>query len=505
MMLALVAGLVVHAPLKMLALHGPLASVLAVPAAAFAWKEVLALAIALVGIGFFWHKPPDRIDLAAGLYIAVSVVAGLAFTGDWDGRHFPHNLPQIAWGAKYSLLFLLLFLGVRRIDFTSKTRQLLRRAVALAGAVVVCLGLLVAVFPQSLLAFGYAPQHGNTQVASSGEALSYCHKIERDAAEQEFCRAQGTLSGPNQLGAYLLVALPALLWAGAAAVAGSWRRKAWLIIFGAGCALLLLSFSRAAMLGGLVAAAGAFVLAARSRGAATTCLALGAGGLAALLFPLAFGAQFWDATPYFSAFLAAVAAVAAAVLAYQKRRALFAPLVFLGAAMLGGLAWLRAFWGEFMWNIVVRPASSGGHWERMYDGIMGIWQRPLGLGLGDAGPASARFAAPGETGFLPESLFLEVGLASGVLGLLLFLAFCWLLLGSLLPRARAAEYAQDRFAAAAAAAALLGILVMGLFLHSTESAAAMLTLFVWVGLACGLSGAEGRAPVAGKLQEYSTQ
>jgi hypothetical protein len=152
------------------------------------------------------RKPFDTLDYSIILFVCLSLIIGVLFTGDG----FPQNIFQLMWGAKYGFLFLILFFFVRKIPIFDTERNDLINAALFSGSVVIVFGLLQAsLLPEDFLVrFGYSPEYGNT---TAGETLSYCHKIENTITHEEFCRVQSTLSGPNQLGAYTLVLMPFFL------------------------------------------------------------------------------------------------------------------------------------------------------------------------------------------------------------------------------------------------------------------------------------------------------
>ena len=446
-----------------------------------AWKEIIGTILIIIG-GYFWiryrkHYRVHALDLCIFAFCLLSVITGVLFTGNG----FPENLSQLLWGAKYGLFFFVVFLFVQKIPFLRREKKMLFGTAMLSGAIVLLFGLLQAfVLPENILvSAGYSSEYGNTEVAQNGR-ISYCHKIENAITHEEKCRVQSTLSGPNQLGAYILLLLPLFLY-------GAWQsRKKTLafLLYGMSIAAyitLLFTWSRSAWIGAMLILTGLFIIQAKKPHAALFFLVLFAFGIISLFFPALFITH-WDALKWWSLGVSLVFFLALSIIllknAYVRHFPLWGGAVFLFA--LGGALLTRMLADTFFWNIILRPSSSQGHWERWMDGVRFIVKNPFGLGLGDAGPASARFALPGQTGFLPESWYLQVGLESGVLGLLLFVCILILSLRAIL--------ASRQPFSRAIALAIVGVSTAALFLHSWESAAVALSIWTLAGVSLSPDG-----------------
>jgi hypothetical protein len=81
--------------------------------------------------------------------------------------------------------------------------------------------------------------------------------------------------------------------------------------------------------------------------------------------------------------------------------------------------------------------SAESHWKNLRDGIRTVVQHPQGYGLGNAGEVAFREGVPLKAG---ESNYTELGVETGLLGALLFIAWSLTLLVSL-ARARQAAFA----------------------------------------------------------------
>lgn len=452
-----------------------------VPGVVRAWKEILLVLVAGLSLLLVLSRKEffqkwNALALAVSLFVVVSLGTGILFTGNG----FPDNVPQIAFGAKYGLLFLIVLVLFSWVPIRASERMVLENIALAAGAIVVLFGALqVTVLPENFLVqFGYNAQYGN--IHPEGE-ISYCHKIENSITNEEFCRAQSTLSGPNQFGAYLLLFLPLLFFRLRKTEEYSVERFFMGIITFCSAFALLMTWSRSAWIGALAMLGAVFVFQARRPGVAFSALLLFLFGTISLFAP-AFLLHSWDHLKPISLAFASVSAISLVLLSLGNlRKGWFVKGIGLFFAFL--LAWfvaIRSFFDTFFWNILLRPSSSQGHWERWKDGVEYMIRNPFGLGLGDAGPASARFAHAGETGFLPESWYLQVGLESGFLGLALFLTIL-ILLGKAL-------FLAKNDLARAMLFSLIGISTAAFFLHTWESSAVAYSFAILA--AIGLSAQE---------------
>ena len=447
--------------------HGNLPTILV------AWKEILVVIFCFISLFLSFQKKTefqfDSLDFAILSFCVVSILTGIFFTGSG----FPQNIWQVLWGAKYSLLFLIFFTAVRKFPFTIFEKKKLFNITIFSGTLVIFFGIMQVFLPENFLVnFGYLSEYGNT---NPEKGISYCHKIENRFTTDEFCRSQSTFSGPNQFAAYLIVILP-ILFFGALQSQQLLTTLFFFLIFLAGGINLFLTFSRSVWIGAIFSAAIFFIISARKKINANNFFLIFLMGIFSLFFPI-FSPENFDQLSKFSIFFAGgflFFLVFFWISNFWKKYfspffSSFFPLI------LGGFLVSKIWAGEFFWNIFVRPSSSKGHLERTLDGIKFLKENLIGLGLGDAGPASARFANPGETGFLPESWFLQVGLESGFLGLALFLTIIFLI-GQELCKSKNIN-TKPLFLS------LVALVVAGNLLHIFESAAVSLTFFGLMGVA----------------------
>jgi hypothetical protein len=69
---------------------------------------------------------------------------------------------------------------------------------------------------------------------------------------------------------------------------------------------------------------------------------------------------------------------------------------------------------------LANDASTRSHWRNLREGLETVFEHPQGYGLGNSGSTAARFEVKLKAG---ESTYTEVGADSGLVGLLLFVAF----------------------------------------------------------------------------------
>lgn len=432
-----------------------------------AWKEIIISILILLNLFNFIKNfnKIDRADMLIFAFILISLITGILFTGEG----FPENFTQLIWGFKYGLLFLLFFVFIRFFGLRKKDKDVILNIIISTGAVVIIFGFAQSLFLNEdfLKQFGYNQQYG---VIDSNEKISYCHKIENSITNEEFCRVQSFLSGPNQLGAYLLFLIPIFFYR-FLKVNDIFHKMSFFIILLMGIFVLLSTWSRSAFLGFIVMLALFFIIESRSFFAVFLYLITCFFGVIAIFYPAFFNIESWDAMKDISIKISLLFFSLSTIFfifnLFQKYFLRF--FSFLILSCLGLIIFIRYYYDTFFWNIILRGSSTQGHYERSLDGIKDIINYPFGLGLGDAGPASARFANEGEIGYLPESWYLQVGLESGFLGLLLFLMIIFLV-GYMLLKTKKSD-AKPIFLS------LAGISTAALFLHSWESS--IIALSFW--------------------------
>lgn len=99
------------------------------------------------------------------------------------------------------------------------------------------------------------------------------------------------------------------------------------------------------------------------------------------------------------------------------------------------------------------------HWQALRDGLEAVGRHPQGYGLGNAGSNAVRFDVPVRAG---ESTYTEIGVETGLAGMLAFIAWSVALLGALVAAARRATEEAGRWLTAAAAAAFAAVLAIAI-------------------------------------------
>ncbi|MDD3896286.1 MAG: hypothetical protein PHU04_00355 [Candidatus Peribacteraceae bacterium] len=411
------------------------------------WKEGLlgiVLLIALLEIvvrGVEWKMENGKWKMPRFDAIDVLIVVFLALGSIVSIFHFPFSIAHFLYGFKYDFLPLTVFLVLRRVHWSAAFGGKASQFLIGIGAIVVLLGLVMFLLPQRAFEWlGYSAMHS---LYVPGGSLAAFQQIGGTVLR----RMQSVMSGPNQLGLWLLLPFSFVL--------ASLRHGekpphqaifGFLLLFGAG---ILLTFSRAALLA-------AFLL------VCVTFLNVG---------------EHWN----WRKLLPSIGAVAVLLLV----------VVF-----------------SFP-DVFLRAASSRDHFLRPLDAVQTIVRHPFGLGLGTAGPASNRTSDAcvylpvdgdaswaegnaslcvflGETQvlpidrecrcpFLPENWYLQIGVELGIVGFTLFITLVLLMLRMLRMKNGKWKIENARFATYLA---FLGVSIAALFLHAWEDSAVAYTLWI---------------------------
>lgn len=318
-----------------------------------------------------------------------------------------HGLPAFLWGGRTEFSFLLL-LGAWGILIPDWNPKQIVRILRVSLAV----GILVLLFGLFLGIVGHdwLVNLGFRDLWSTfsvGEAPSYCQREGGDG----FCRWQSAFVGPNRYAGYLLTLLP------------------------------LVAFMRVSKNADL------------ERPKKLTLLAL---ALISLIF-----------TNSMAAFLGLVGAIFVGLLASRWGARVQKKHLIVGGALVLGLGVAAALW----LSQAELDASSSEHITRSVEGLRLFFANPLGIGLGQSGPAAYKLGID----FVPENWFLQVGINVGWLGLALFLGL-W---ASLLKR-----MSWKTLTGRAALLALVAVLVQNLFLHTLEEVGVYAPLMMLVAMAC---------------------
>lgn len=353
-LLVIFAGIVIHAPLTVWL------GTLAPDWELFikSWKEVLMLlatplALVLVTKKKLWGEFSRDWLFRAVIGFALLHIIVLIFF--WNGVN-----PTLA-GLSIDLRWLLYFSLVYALIRIQPSYRAIFVKVGVGGALVIGIFALlqVTVLPKDILAgIGYEK---NVTIAP------YLTVDENE----NYVRINSTLRGPNPLGAYAVIVLSVLL-----AYVAAKRRQAniWLsgVMGVTGLVALWFSYSRSALLAGLVAAVTIAYFAFRKRPSKTVWIAgLGVVGVIVGLVAATWQTQF----------------VQQVILHEDPSDS----------------------------NMI---NSNDGHRESLETGVKLLLQQPLGAGVGSTGSASLY----GDHGFIIENQYLFIAHEVGWLGLLLFFA-----------------------------------------------------------------------------------
>ncbi|MDP6561639.1 MAG: hypothetical protein QF793_01810 [Candidatus Peribacteraceae bacterium] len=392
------------------------------------WKEALLLVILGIAVvemlSSFCRDAPWRVSTEVDV-IDVLIISLVALSAILFFYQLPATSYQLLLGFKYDFIPLVALLVLRRVEWSKAFKYQLMNILIAVGGIIALYGIATLFAPQSFFSWlGYGDLH--SLYRPTGPLAAF-----QQIGGTGIRRIQSTMSGPNQLGLWLLIPLSIALI----------RKKSVgvFIVFA-----MFLTLSRSALL-----AAGVMV---------------------------------------------------AVVLWKQLPRKKF--LQFVGALFcLSFVFSIVAYF--FAADIVIRTASTSDHISRPLQAIRLIAERPLGYGLGTAGPASNRVSDTcvyleegddpswaqahqdlcvfvGETQvqpedrecscpFLPENWYLQMGVEMGVLGLALFA----MLVIVILRRLGKSPFVFLVF---------LGISIAALFLHAWEDSAVAYTVWVLLGL-----------------------
>ncbi len=403
------------------------------------WKEALLGLILLCAVLEVLVRRMDgvrsffRFDVLDWLIVALLAVAIIvtAMNG-FEPRSF-------ALGLRYDFVPLVTFFVVRRLPWSAAFRFRAVHFILAIALLVSVYGLATMILPQSFFsALGYSDLH--SLYLPSGPVAAF-----QQIGSMGIRRVQSTMSGPNQLGMWLL--LPFAI-AGLSALRRSGKaRIGALLLTGIFGIAILVTFSRAAW----VAAA-----------------------------------------------LAAVVGTVQVVGSASRSRVLAA---LTGAVLLIGISGVLLFP-----QVLLRSASTLDHIERPLAAVDRIKEHPFGSGLGAAGPAQNKLADACvhlEAGadaswavdrpdlcvfvggaqvqpedrvcvcpFLPENWYLQIGVELGAIGMALFITFVGLLLHALYRKSTQGLYPHAVFLA------MLGVSVAALVLHAWEDSAVAYTYFL---------------------------
>ena len=405
-----------HAPLTVLAL----------------WKEALLGAILLIAFLEWCRKPQWKLDLLDWLILALLILS-IAVTAITHG-----DFKLYLYGFKYDFVPLVAFLVLRRVPWSDACVSRLLKWILIVAGVVSVYGILSFYLPLEFFVWlGYSDLH--SLYLADGPLAAF-----QQIGGSSIRRVQSTMSGPNQLGLWLLLPL-------SIALVRTRTLRHWGLMVGVFVLFtMFLTLSRSAL--------------------------LGAGVIVALIL--------WERLPrqQFYKFVGGLF-LASCVISLVSYFTI--PEVAVRAASTRGHI-KRPL--EAVQTMVKHPlglglGTAGPASNRMSDtcvhlgeGADGSWaaDRPeLCVFVGDTQvqPRDRTCTCP----LLPENWYLQLGVEMGILGFALFVLLVFLLLRRLLTQPLNGAKTPI---AKCAALSFVGVSVAALFLHAWEDAA--LAYSVWI-------------------------
>lgn len=384
------------------------------------WKELLLTTAAVVAFGWLFTQPGalrrllrDRLVVVILGYTVLTI--GMTAVG-WAENGRDAAIAGLGMNLRYLLAATLAYLLFRYSQFSyDMWRTKAAKFLIGAGVLLALVGVIQVQWlsPTFLERFGY-----------SDTTIAPAILIDENP---EAPRAFATLRGPNDYGAYLV--LPLVL-------------------------LSLLTFrARWAWLGVAVIAIGLFESSSRSAwlGAGSALIGL------ALLSPRGIDLR-------------------------HRRTQLIAAVVLLAGVMVAVAALsipsvrLEVFHSSPD-DPSILEGSTAKHFQSTGEGVGRVIDRPLGCGVGCAGPASYY----GETALISENYFVQVAEETGVVGLGLWLAAAGVVVLRL-------YRLRDDWLARALLASFIGLTVIGLWLHVWADDPLSLTWWALAGMVLGAAG-----------------
>jgi hypothetical protein len=391
------------------------------------WKEVfLGIILFLCGLEFLLSsRRVLRLDTVDLLMLALLLLALAIPTSNF------------AYGFKYDLFPLVLFLILRRVPWSEEFQQRLSRLLLKVGAAVAAYGIVSFFLPQGFFtALGYSDLHS---LYLPDSPLAPFQLLEEGGVR----RIQGTMSGPNQLGMWLLIPFGTLI---PAAAKGRAKFFVTLVVIVA----LFLTFSRAAWIAAMAMLIVVFW--GRIRGEAVQRYRLR--GL--LLMIVILSTAFILAPEIFLRTLST---------REHFQRPLEAIEIIMKHPLGLGLGTAGPASNRVSDPCVYLPAGADASWAKDRMDLC------VFVGEQQTQPTDRACQCP----LLPENWYLQIGVELGLIGLVLFVALTVLVLLKL----RATSYQLSAFLS------FLGISTASLFLHAWEDSAVAYTM--WLLLVVALS------------------
>lgn len=393
-----------------------------------AWKELLMLAMAVALSVLIYKDGSLRRSLLRSNIIQLMIVFALLhlFLATLFKSDATSLLAALAIDLRFFAFFVLAFAATHYLGRKFRTRVLRVTAVAAVSSLVFALALLF-LPADSLIVIGY------------GDTISPYTTIDNNP---DFIRINGSLRGPNSLGAYVLIVATLIL--AYRLYKGVSRPKLWLISVAGALSLVVLwfSYSRSAWLGTAISLLIVAAMFARSKFGSWAGLAR------TVALPL----------------LGLAVVTAGVVYAYRDT--------------------------SFISNVIVHEDpdegndinSNQGHADSLKDGVKRLLDQPLGAGPGSTGSASIR---GDKEDLIIENYYLFVAHESGWLGLGLYLVITLEVMVALFKQRR------DWFALSLFASGI-GLAIVNLLLPIFTDDTVALVWWGLAGVAVALAGLSGK-------------
>jgi len=374
------------------------------------WKELILLLLGIIWIIKIvkkrkWLFSWTEADIVFTIFMGINLIYAV-LTPDKSA---------VLWGLKTNVSFIVLYFIVRSMTFRYLTQKVLLKYVLFTSIVVNIVAWLQLLLPPSFwLFFGFSP-YVSSYV--DYKPLPLYHAI---GEKFDIIRVYGTLSGPNQLGAYLSFIV--FLFIASLFVKKLFTKPVKIVILLttlSSIAILLLTYSRAALIGFIV---GAFIF----------------------------------------------------LILKWKSKIKYAVVSSLTVLMLTGITtWYVVDFPSFD-TYIIHGASSSERLERWQEGVDIVLKNPMGLGLGQAGPVSRRLYCEEEAincggkAIISENWYLQLAEETGIISSLLFLAGMIYLLTHLHSLSKQSTNSAAQNLSVGMIAGLSAILINGLFLHTWD-------------------------------------
>ncbi len=397
------------------------------------WKEALLIGIVVIALTeIVREKKRFKLDAIDGLIIALAVLGLSLAVANQEWEH-------AAYGFKYDLLAPMAFLFTRRVSWSAEFFRRVATALMTVGIIIAVYGFITLLLPRTFFyALGYSDLH--SLYLPNGSLAPY-----QQIGGSGLRRIQSTLSGPNQLGLWLLIPLAVML------TRETWEKKRIAAMTLLAIALLF-TFSRSAWIAAAVMSLTWLFLALPRRVSLAVTCALGVLGMLTLIIVGSFAPGIVLRTASSKGHIDRPLEAMATIRTHP---------LGLGLGSAGPAS------NRFSDTCVDVEPGSDVSWTKYHPELC------LFADGQKIQPTDRACNCP----FLTENWYLQIGVELGVLGMLLWIALTMVMLAQMKLEARNSKHERE----GAVFLLFLGISVAGLFLHAWEDSAVMMTVWVLAG------------------------